>query len=245
MKDIIFEFSPQSDGKMRGVIIVCDGLPSMPKQKELISYLASRGFFVIFPRYRGTWESGGEFLKASPTKDIEEVINLLKQGKITELYAGRTFDVKKEKVYLIGSSFGGTVALSLLNNRSVSKIVALSPIVNIKRHNDKKKEQDLVWLGGFIKRAFGEGYRFNDKNWEKMILGEIFNPPQKIAPKRAKDILILYDKSDSEIDYRKIEDYALKNGIEIIAWENIGHLSFSKLPKEAWNKIIDWLNAPS
>ena len=242
IKDIIFEFCPP-DEKARGAIILCPGLPSVPKQKELISFLASQGFFVIFPRYKGVWESRGEFLKKSPAKDIEEIIKAIKNRKIAELYAGKKFDAKKLNIYLVGSSFGGAVALSLVKNKNISKIAALSPIVDLKNHNSENKEQDLIWLGKFIKRGFGEGYRFKNENWKKMASGKLFNPPQKIDPEKTKNILIIFDKLDKEIDYKKIENYAERNNIKTMELKNIGHLGFSKLSKKNMQNIIQWIES--
>ena len=241
IKDIIFEFSPSEES--RGVVIVCDGLPSVPKQKELLSDLSSLGFFVIYPRYRGTWESGGEFLKESPTEDIKDVIDLIKKGKITELYADKEFEIKNKNIYLIGSSFGGVIALSLAENEDVSKVVVLSPVVDFSKHNDNNNEQDLVWLGSFIKKAFGQGYRFSNENWHKMTKGEILNPSQELDKEKSEKVLILYDKSDESIDYNKIENYSFKNNIKTIEVKNIGHLSFSKLSEEMKNEINNWLSS--
>ena len=244
IKEILFEFSP-AEGENRGIIIICDGLPSVPKQKELISYFSSNGFFTVFPRYRGIWESEGEFLKESPIKDIEEIIDFIKNNKIIELHDNNEFDARNQNFYLLGSSFGGTVALSLIDNKNISKIIALSPIVDIKDHNKEKGEQDLFWLGGFIRRAFGQGYRFSERNWKKMSSGDLFNPPQEIAPEKAKNILIIYDKSDSATDYKKIEKYSLRNNIKTIELKKIGHVSFSKLSKEILNKIVNFLQGLS
>lgn len=238
IKDIIFEFSSNKENK--GVVIICDGLPSVPKQKELISDFSNQGFFVIYPRYRGTWESDGEFLKESPAKDIKDIINLIKTGKITELYADKEFEIKNKNIYLLGSSFGGTVALSLADNEDVSKVVALSPVVDFSRHNSDGNEQDLVWLGSFIKKAFGQGYRFSNENWQKMTRGDIFNPPQKLDKEKSEKILVLYDKSDESINYNKIEGYCSANNIKTVEIKDLGHLSFSKLSEEIKSEINNW-----
>lgn len=235
--DIIFEFSPAED-EFRGIIIICEGLPSIPRQKELLSYLSVAGYFVIFPRYRGTWESDGEFLKESPAKDIEDIINFIENNKIKEFYGGKEFDIKDKNIYLLGSSFGGSVALSLAGNTDIKKIVVLSPIVDFKIHNKDGNEQDLARLKNFIRQAFGQGYRFGDENWNKMAVGEIFNPKQKLDEKEAETISIIYDKSDKEIDYKKIENYASQNNIKTIKWDNVGHISFSKLSKDKLDEII-------
>jgi len=220
---------------------LCDGLPSVPKQKRLMNHLAENGFFVVFLRYAGTWESGGEFLKRPPTQDIEEIIKLTKGGTFTELYAGKKFHVSGLPVYLVGSSFGGSVVLAMANNGDIKKIVAFSPIVDLTTHNDSGNEQDLLWLGDFIKKAFGMGYRYDDAQWKKMAEGKLFNPPQKIDNARAGDILLFYGAKDSEVEPDKIEKYAEKNGINAIADQNQGHLSFSKISEKMWDETISWL----
>ena len=88
INEIIFEFTPPQKSS-QGVIIICDGLPSVPNRKELMTILADKGFVVVFPRYKGTWESDGEFLKESPVKDIEEILQVIKTGTIVELYANK------------------------------------------------------------------------------------------------------------------------------------------------------------
>ena len=35
----------------------------MPSKQPLAEFLAAKGFWVIYPRYHGAWESGGEFLE--------------------------------------------------------------------------------------------------------------------------------------------------------------------------------------
>jgi pimeloyl-ACP methyl ester carboxylesterase len=66
-------------------------------------------------------------LKKSPVYDMEELISRIKKSKIKEFYADKIFDIKDKPVYVIGSSFGGTVALSLAGNSEVAKIISLSP----------------------------------------------------------------------------------------------------------------------
>lgn len=240
VSDIVFEFLPPA-GIALGVVVICDGLPSVPKQKELMTLLAENGYFVIFPRYRGTWESSGQFLKETPIKDIEQIVNLVKVGEVKELYTDKSLKVPQKPIFLLGSSFGGSIALAFADQSGIDKIIALSPIVNFKQHNNSGDEQDFLRLSEFIHKAFGEAYRFKDEDVKRLASGELFNPPEEIKPERVSDILVIYDKSDDEVDYKKIEAYAEKNNIMTISSNNIGHLSFSKLSRETWVHIFEWL----
>ena len=61
-------------------------MPSIPSKQPLSDFLAAKGFWVIYPRYRGAWESGGEFLAKSPHEDILDVLDeLLGLGPIEPL----------------------------------------------------------------------------------------------------------------------------------------------------------------
>lgn len=238
VNNIIFEFSLAE--KPFCNVILCEGLPSVPKQKELIIFLNSKGCNVFFPRYGGTWESGGEFLAKSPTEDIFTLVQHLKNGEVTELYGNKTFNTNYP-INLIGTSFGGAVALSLLPRDDIHKVVAFSPIVDFKSHNSKGNEQDLHQLKTFMQIAFGFAYRFSDQNWSEMLRGDLFNPPQEIRVGREKDVLIIYDTTDKDIDANKISKYVAKKNISTITTNLIGHLSFSKIPHELWQEVINFL----
>lgn len=230
--DIIFEFSTSAESQ--ATIILCDGLPSVPKQREVMATLQSRGYDVFFPRYRGTWESDGEFLAQPPTEDIAEIITLIKAGSVTELYGSQQFKINP-KVYLVGSSWGGSVVLGLADHPGVDKIVALSPIVNFLTHGINGQGQDLHWLKGFVRQAFNQAYRFRDENWEQMLAGKLFNPLSSI---RAGLVTVVYDEGDLGVGSKEIETYCSKSGARTIKVVNLGHLSFSKIPDGLWDDIL-------
>lgn len=230
--EIVFEFVPP-EGEQKGVAVLCDGIPSVPKQKELLAYLSRKGLFVVFPRYRGTWESGGSFLADPPENDIEKVTELISKRSIIELYAAKEFSLPETPIYLIGSSFGGAVALSLVHNPKISKIIAFSPLITF--------STELYQLEHFIRVGFGEGYRFTNDNWKRMASGKLFSPPAKINTARRESILVVYDFSDATIDPKTIETYVKENNIAVMKTNGIGHLSFSKIPQETWEDAIKWL----
>ncbi len=73
---IIAEFlPPPRDRKTQKLIVLCDGMPSIPRKPPLAEFLAAKGFWVIYPRYCGAWESGGHFLEKSPDEDILDIID--------------------------------------------------------------------------------------------------------------------------------------------------------------------------
>src|SRR5437899_10773772 len=75
-KEIVAEFLPPAHPrKNQKLIILCDGMPSIPGKQPLAGFLAGKGFWIIYPRYRGAWESGGEFLEKSPHRDILDILD--------------------------------------------------------------------------------------------------------------------------------------------------------------------------
>jgi pimeloyl-ACP methyl ester carboxylesterase len=81
-------------------------MPSIPRKQPLAEFLAAKGFWVIYPRYRGAWESGGHFLEKSPDEDILDIIDVLPKG-IEEIAFGRRFRLSPDQIFVIGGSFGG------------------------------------------------------------------------------------------------------------------------------------------
>ena len=51
--EIVAEFMPPlRPRKNQRLIILCDGMPSIPRKQSLAEFLAGKGFWVIYPRYR-------------------------------------------------------------------------------------------------------------------------------------------------------------------------------------------------
>src|ERR1700690_2280755 len=110
-RDILTEFLPPARRlKRQRVIILCDGMPSIPRKQPLAEFLSRKGYWVFYPRYRGSWESGGQFLGKSPHEDILDVIDGLSKP-FRELAFGRRFRVSLDEVFVIGGSFGGAAAI--------------------------------------------------------------------------------------------------------------------------------------
>jgi len=129
-KDIVAEFLPASRPRKRqNLIILCDGMPSIPRKQPLAEFLAGKGYWVIYPRYRGAWESGGQFLQKSPHEDILDVLDESPQD-VEELAFGRRFKLAPDQVFVIGGSFGGAAAILLSLDPRVQRVVANCPVVD-------------------------------------------------------------------------------------------------------------------
>lgn len=123
-QDIVVEFLPPARrSRKEKVIVLCDGMPSIPRKQGLAGFLADKGFWVFYPRYRGAWESGGQFLARSPHEDILDVITALKKP-IVEITFGKRFRVNARQIFVIGGSFGGAAAILCSLDPLVKKVIA-------------------------------------------------------------------------------------------------------------------------
>jgi esterase/lipase len=176
-KDIVAEFVPPSRPRKRQrVIILCDGMPGIPRKQLLADWLARKGYWVFYPRYRGAWESSGEFLARSPHEDVLDVIDGLYKP-IRETAFGQTFTVKPDEVFVIGGSFGGAAAILCSLDPRVKRVVANCPVVDwsILRSALRAETTNRSYVA-YLRDAFGRGYRLSEKNWNKLYTGTFFNP---------------------------------------------------------------------
>lgn len=230
------------------IIVFCPGLPGQPENKNIMEFYSRQGFTCFFIKYRGTWESGGNFLEKSPEEDVREVIDYLNVKKrVTELYNLREIDLKFDEIFVFGSSFGGSVALVAgAKNQKVAKITALAPVVDYRSQGkEKSSEEDMQHTGEYISRAYGYGYRLESKNWKKLLNGDVdLNPKDYVNELRNKQVFILHGESDLSVSPQKTKNFfseIKKSNSQYVSIKDLGHLSFSNLPDENRYEISKWL----
>jgi len=235
---IISEFTIPTK-KQKGIVILLAGMPSVPRQDKLLESLAMNGYVAIFPRYRGTWESTGNFLGHSPVIDIEELCKkILKDKKLTELYAGEKFSLTTNNIIAIGTSFGGTIALCSAKFPFIKKVLAFSPVVNWNNYAGAKTKDEFEHLHKFCNMAFSKAYRFSKIGWKKFQSGKLFNSPVDFDQNDRNKITVISDPEDQVTSIDQIENYTIKNKINFKKINGFGHISFSKFPIK---KIIGYI----
>ncbi|HET7216386.1 MAG TPA: alpha/beta fold hydrolase [Terriglobia bacterium] len=238
-KEIVAEFLPPArQGKKRKAIILCDGMPSVPTKQGLAEFLARRGYWVFYPRYRGAWESGGKFLEKSPAQDVADAISGITKGSIRESAFGQEFRVKPDAIFVIGGSFGGAAAILASLDRRVAKVIANCPVVDWSvLGEEQQKETSNRSYAAYIREAFGNGYRLTDRNWNKLRRGDFFNPARHIQELTASKIMIFHAKDDPYIPWRQVDAFARRAGIRLNLLARGGHLSTSRTVQQYWPRI--------
>ena len=237
-KDILCEFLPPNKPSNK-VIVFAVGMPGMPSSGRLFS-VAKQGFWGFLPRYRGSWESAGEFLKEEPTKDIQDIIESLDKP-FTSVWGGEEYVIEHPEIYIIGTSFGGPAALLLSKHPKVKKVICISPVVDWLQESE---DEPLAWLGDVTLKSFGEAYRYTKKNWMKLLDGTFYNPAGQLEKVDGNKVMIIHAKDDTIVLPGPVEEFAKKIGANLIMKKKGGHLG-SKILSSWWmmRKIKKFMSA--
>ncbi|PLX26467.1 hypothetical protein C0581_04350 [Candidatus Parcubacteria bacterium] len=234
---IVAEFLPPHKPSNK-VIILCDGLPTLPAKKKLVQFLSKKNFWVFHIRYAGTWESDGAFLSHEPQKDIDQILTEISQG-FTSVWTNEEFVIHPDKVFVMGSSFGGTTALMSSLNTKIDKVIALCPPVD---WSNQEETEPLSEIKKIIHDGYGGGYRFSDADWDKLESGTFFNPVNHTEEFDAQKILIMHAKDDKVVSYAPVEKFAKHVGCTFISRKKDGHFSTSYIMKWCvWRKVRKFL----
>ena len=237
--EIVAEFLPPARaGKRQKVIVLCDGMPSIPTKQPLARFLSAKGYWVFYPRWRGAWESGGRFLARSPHQDILDVIGELPKG-VKELAFGQKFALSPDEVFVIGGSFGGAAAILCSLDVRVKKAVANCPVVDWAiLPAEQAKETSNKSYPAYIREAFGNAYHLSDKNWNKLLLnGSFYNPMHHVREITPSKLMMFHAKDDPYVPWKGVDKFAKQAGVKLKLLSQGGHLSTSTIVQKYWPQI--------
>jgi pimeloyl-ACP methyl ester carboxylesterase len=237
-KQIVTEFLPPARAaKKQRVIMLCDGMPSIPRKQPLAEFLSQMGYWVFYPRYRGAWESDGVFLEKSPHQDILDVVSELSKG-IKEMAFGRKFSLAPHEIFIIGGSFGGAAALLCSLDSRVKRVIANCPVVDWSiLTRSEKAETSNPNYAAYIREAFGNAYRLSDRNWRKLHSGRFYNPSFHMREIDASKVMIFHAKDDAYVPWRPVAQFAQRTGAKLKLLERGGHLSTDFIVRRYWAQI--------
>ena len=237
-REIVAEFLPPARSiKRQQAIILCDGMPSMPRKQPLVEYLSRKGYWVFYPRWRGAWESGGQFLARSPHQDILDIVSELPKG-FRELAFGRKFRCSPEKIFVIGGSFGGAAAILSSLDPRITKVIANCPVVDWSiLRKEQKKETSNPSYAAYIRAAFGNGYRLSARNWNKLRGGIFYNPEYHLKDLTPCKVLMFHAKDDPYIPWKLVDSFARRASIKLNLLPSGGHLRTESVVQKYWPQI--------
>jgi pimeloyl-ACP methyl ester carboxylesterase len=237
-RDIVAEFLPPARAtKKQRVIILCDGMPGLPRKQSLAEFLARKGFWVVYPRYRGAWESDGVFLARSPHLDILDVIGELPNG-LRDVAFGKRFALSPGEIFIIGGSFGGPAAILCSLDPRVTRVVANCPVVDwsILAASERVETSNPSYVA-YIREAFGHGYRLTSKNWDKLHTGTFYNPIHHVREIDPAKIMMFHAQDDPSVPWRTVARFARLTGARLKLLKRGGHISTDGTVRRYWPQI--------
>lgn len=241
--DIIAEsyYPKNNNGK---VIIFCSGIPGTSSYLEIAEKYVNEGFIFIHPKYQGSWESYGNFSIEGCKKTIVDFTNALRNNKIKTIF-NEDFNIEIKEIFLLGHSFGGSVALCSGADLNIDGIIALAPVIDYRIQGKREyKEEKMDWLYDFINAGFKNVYRnLNKSQWELFSSnGLILNANDYLEKLKTKKILIIHGTEDISINYNQSKQFyfILKNlGGDIDYVETKDNHSNIKL--NSFGTLISWI----
>lgn len=228
--DVLAEFwgPVKPSGK---VIILCDGCPSVPSKKRAAETLAKKGYWVFHMRYRGSWESKGQFLKYPPSEDVRLVARGVREGFIN-IYDGTRYVLDVRECIVIGASFGGAAAVIASTYPEIDKAIALAPVIDWRAETKSEPFHHFVNL---LAHGFGSAYRPAKDAYSKLQSGMFYQPligAERMDPGK---LLIVHARDDKVIPLAPLRTFAKLAKLKPVYLDEGGHFSASSiLDKEIW-----------
>ena len=198
------------------VVVFLNGMPRFSKIEEVADYFVQEDFAFLNVFYPGYWEGSGEMSFSELPKQISSLGRFLRKGRFKDVFSKKDINLNIGKKYLVGSSFGATVALNV-ENGVFDKICAVSPLLDFESHKDII--DDLFLKLDF----FREVIRFKEE--EKGIRESFYklDPLNSTNNLRSEKILIISDKKDRQINFSKIESFANNKKIKLVPTNLASH----------------------
>lgn len=236
-QDIVAEFwAPKKPSHK--AIILCDGCPTVPSKRKVGEFFARKGYWVFHPRYRGSWESGGEFLEESPDEDVLSVAEGLNAG-FRNIYDDVEYLLDITEIVVVGASFGGAAAILSLKYPLVTKAVALSPVIDWRA---KSKAEPFDYFVHMITEGFGEGYRVHKDGWKQLQGGKFYSPAHEAKLIDGKRLFVAHAIDDDVVPVAPLRTFAKLTKLKPLISKEGGHFSVSAvMSKEIWSKVSDFL----
>ncbi len=240
-EDNFFEFLVHK--KPAKAIILLPGFPSNNNQDEIMHYFFDQGYNVFFMRYKGMFQSEGEFLSKDPSDDVVDFVNFLKKGRVINLWNDTRVSFTNTKYIVVTGSFSGAIALSTISKiKNIKKIILFSPVWDYSLHNETYKEQELAHLTKFVKKAWNNLYNFTfDNIQEQMNLFEDCLWENYHSKLDDKKILVFQDPKDQTTSINHTEYFKKQKQVITLQKHNKGHgMNIDILTKYAKN-IIEFI----
>lgn len=221
-------------------IILCDGCPSLPSRHKVGEFFARKGYWVFHPRYRGTWESDGVFLKEEPSDDVSLVAHALNDG-FMDIMTRTTYLLDIEAITVVGASFGGTAAMLSLRDPLITNAVALAPVIDWRAES---KAEPFAFFVTLLKEGFGGAYRAHPTAWKRLQGGKFFSPTHATRQIDAGRLFVVHALDDQVVPAAPLRVFAKAIGLRPLFLRTGGHYSTRAImERDLWKEVSAFLKS--
>ncbi len=236
-QDIVAEFWMPKKPSHKAVILM-DGCPTMPSKRKVGEFFAKKGYWVFHPRYRGSWESDGEFLAESPEEDVLMVAEGLNAG-FMNIYDGIEYLLDIDDITVIGASFGGAAAMLSLKYPIIARAVALAPMID---WTATSKAEPFDYFLYTLDEGFGAAYRPAKNAYKRLLSGKFYSPKHDAAEIDTSRLFVAHALDDKVISVAPLKQFATKKKFKPMYLKKGGHFSTSMImDKTIWAKVSVFL----
>lgn len=241
-------------GKKYRFMIFCHGLPGHPYQfnPAKIECLLKKGFVLVFPDYIGTWASYGIMSWDNCVATILQTITSLKKGKGREIRGNTKVEWDLKDIILVGSSFGGSVALVAgAKSSDIQKIISFAAPTDYRNHSKIKGEDESIeGLYDVVVQEAGALWRIPNKaEWSRLVRGDAdINPIDYIESLKNKDVLLVHGNKDRVVSVKRSDKLfrSLRTGKgnhKILILKGEKHIGYDSIcQKNLMPKVLRWLD---
>jgi len=234
---IFFEYVLQD--RIADAVVILPGFPSRNDHNDLIESFFEKGFHVFVPKYRGSYQSSGKFLLKNPVDDLIMFAENMDKGIAKSLWDNSKQHFKINKKILVGSSFGGAIALGLAaKSGKFSHLILASPIWDFRKHNENWDEQNLQQVLEYVTRAYENCYRINfDDFLKRMKKFKELYPEFYLSKLQKMPVLVMHDPNDKIVAFKHTKNILPKFANATYIEHYLGHGLSDSLINAYWKDI--------
>lgn len=227
------------------ILLFCYGIPSHPFDRfpfGLESYLR-QGYILAYPHYKGTFGSKGICTIENAVNSVLVTLRALFAGDLSDLMSGERFNIKPQRIILVGGSFGGSVALvAAVKSDKISNVISVAGPTNY-------RGRDFSRLKNKLSSAYNKEWNISPSVWGKLMRGKVdINPIDYVKKLKNKNTYLIHGEADAIIPadhatrlYEMLKDGSGKH--RILTEPNVGHVGCHYIGNDRIHKLVEsWLN---
>jgi fermentation-respiration switch protein FrsA (DUF1100 family) len=217
-------------------LFICHGIPGKTKGADDPGYPAHaarfcrEGFLVVIFNFRGTGASEGNFDILGWARDLEGGLD----------YLSRRSEVDRERIYLMGFSGGGAVAIYVAAHRKeIGGVISLASPAEFEDLLTGRGLTDFLVHSREVGIIRDPLFPSSIPEWRKTF--ETVKPVQWIDQIPPRPLLLIQGSADEVVDPLHVHRFyeKVKGRAELYWIEGAGHRL--RLEERAMNKALDWL----